>query len=184
MNYQKLYDNIIEKARSEDRKKDGLNYYENHHIVPICLGGKDNNDNKVLLTFREHYVCHKILTCIYPNDRKLACAFHRMTYGNTGKNYNRSNRDYSYARELIINTPISEETRKKISLKSAGKNNPQYGKPGFALGYKFTDEQKENAAKCKIGEMNPQYGKHGFAVGYKFTDDQKKKTSKAQLKRF
>jgi rubrerythrin len=117
MNYQKIYDSIIEKARSEDRvkvKKDNANYvyYERHHIIPKCLGGGDEEENLVLLTAREHFICHKLLTYIFPNKRKIATAFHYMIFGKG--HYNVSNRDYSYARELISLIPMSEETRKKI----------------------------------------------------------------------
>lgn len=70
MNYQKLYDAIIQKAIFKNRKKSGKIYYENHHIVPLCLNGNNDKENKVLLTAREHYICHKLLTYIYPKNRK------------------------------------------------------------------------------------------------------------------
>jgi|AntAceMinimDraft_10_1070366.scaffolds.fasta_scaffold14601_3 hypothetical protein len=187
MNHQKIYEQIIENAKFKNRKKlkkNHLNYiyYENHHILPRCLNGSVNKNNLVLLTAKEHYLCHKLLTYIYKGNRKIACAFHKMTYGNTG-NYNKSSRDYGYARELISKIPISEETRKKISKSISGERNGQFGKPGFALGYKFTKEQKENIRKSKLGDKNPQFGKPGFALGYKFTKEQKENCSKAQKKR-
>ena len=70
MDHRKIYDSIIEKARNEnrirksysERKKENFvsQYYENHHIIPKCLGGSDKNENRVLLTAREHFVCHKL----------------------------------------------------------------------------------------------------------------------------
>ena len=167
MNHQKIYEQIIENAKFKNRKKlkkNHLNYiyYENHHILPRCLNGSVNKNNLVLLTAKEHYLCHKLLTYIYKGNRKIACAFHKMTYGNTG-NYNKSSRDYGYARELISKIPISEETRKKISKSISGERNGQFGKPGFALGYKFTKEQKENCSKAQKKrlqnkENHPRYG--------------------------
>lgn len=44
---------------------------------------------------------------------------------------------------------ISDETRKKMSLATSGKNNPMYGKPGTNLGKKFSEEHKK-----RIGEAN------------------------------
>lgn len=36
-------------------------YYEKHHVVPTALGGADSDDNKVLLTAREHFDVHWLL---------------------------------------------------------------------------------------------------------------------------
>jgi hypothetical protein len=55
MNYEKIYNSLIQsrKARGIDKSKlDG--YYELHHIVPRCLGGSNEDCNLVLLTAREH----------------------------------------------------------------------------------------------------------------------------------
>lgn len=86
MNYQKIYNSIIQKAKSENRVKLRKNkadfiYYENHHIIPKCLGGTDNKENLVLLTAKEHFLCHKLLTRIYEGNRKIACAYHKMSFG-------------------------------------------------------------------------------------------------------
>ena len=135
------------------------------------------------MTAKEHYVAHKLLTYIYPNNRKIACAYHKMTYGNTG-DYNKSARDYLYARELIKFTPISKETREKLRIAFTGERNPQYGKTGFALGSKRNNETKQRLSESKMGEKNPQHGKPGFALGSKRTEESLKKISIAQKKRF
>jgi 5-methylcytosine-specific restriction endonuclease McrA len=57
MNYQKIHDSIIERAKNRNL----LDYKERHHIIPKCLGGSDNLDNLVDLTAREHFIIHKIL---------------------------------------------------------------------------------------------------------------------------
>lgn len=123
MEHQKIYELIIRKAKSENRIKLRRNnkdyvYYELHHILPKCLGGKDESNNLVLLTSREHYICHKLLTYIYKGNRSLTCALHKMTYG-TSNLYVKSSRDYAYVTELMRNTPISDETRDK-KCKSVG----------------------------------------------------------------
>ena len=119
MNYQKIYNNIISNAKSKNRQKlnkENINYiyYEKHHIIPKCLNGSNDKKNLVLLTAKEHYVCHKLLTYIYPNNRKIACAFHYMTFNKKNKT-NKSSRDYAYAVELYRLILISKETGKKIS---------------------------------------------------------------------
>lgn len=122
MNHKKIYEKIIEKAKSENRQKLARNnknyiYYENHHILPKCLGGLDIEDNLVLLIPKEHCLAHKLLTYIYKGNLKIAQAFFLMTFSKRRK-CRVSLRDYAYAKELINTLPaleVSEETRKKIS---------------------------------------------------------------------
>ena len=40
MDYKKIYFQIIERSKKENRKKFQGIYYESHHIVPKCLGGE------------------------------------------------------------------------------------------------------------------------------------------------
>jgi len=112
MNHQKVYDAIIEKAKSENRKKHNGTYYENHHIIPTCLNGINKKENLVLLTAKEHYVCHKLLTYIYPNNKSIIWAFHRITYTNKGI-YVKSARDYVYARKLLSEVLTGKPTWNK-----------------------------------------------------------------------
>jgi len=172
MNHQKIYESIIQKAKLENRIKLRKNqknyvYYENHHIIPRCLGGSEKNENKVLLTGKEHYICHKLLTYIYKRNYKLACAFFRMTYSKFTK-HKISSRDYEYAKILKSITPISEETRLKMKA------------------HKFTNEHKiklseshkgihyENRILNRRGELNTFYGK-------KHSEESKQKMRKAKL---
>lgn len=76
MNYEKLYNNLIDNAKN---RQINLEYYEIHHIIPRCMNGPDDADNLVKLTLREHYICHKLLTLVYPDNRSLANAFWQMT---------------------------------------------------------------------------------------------------------
>ena len=99
MDYKKIYDSIIAKAKSENRKKNKGVYYELHHILPKCLKGGEEKENKVLLTAREHYVCHKLLLFIHPNHSGIALAYHSMTY--TGKDRRKLRLT---SRESIINS--------------------------------------------------------------------------------
>jgi hypothetical protein len=128
MNYLKIYESIIKNAKSKNRIKLQKNnnnyiYYENHHIFPKCLGGSDEKENKILLTAKEHYICHKLLTYIYKGDKRLGDAFHRMTFNKRGK-HRISSRDYSYARELISSIPMSEEQKNKIGKSLKGRKKP------------------------------------------------------------
>ena len=71
--YTKTYFSIIENALLQRRvklpKSDPMfTYYEEHHIIPRCVGGLEL-EHLVLLTAREHFLCHRLLT--------------KMAFGNT-----------------------------------------------------------------------------------------------------
>jgi len=75
MEYKKVYNQIIERAKN--REIEG--YTEKHHIIPKCQGGNDVNVNLVKLTAREHFLCHRLLCEIYPNNRDLWYALFLMS---------------------------------------------------------------------------------------------------------
>lgn len=109
MNYQKVYDQIIDRAR--ERKLGG--YKEKHHVIPKCMGGSNKKENLVELTAREHFVCHWLLSYMYPQEKKLAYAFWGMCNQTSSENNNRSykvtSRAYQVGRELFIEAITGRE---------------------------------------------------------------------------
>jgi hypothetical protein len=110
MDYKKIYDKIIDNAKLQIRKRRKRShkeyiYYEKHHIIPKCIGGNDEKHNLVLLTAREHFLCHWLLCEIFPKEKKLIYALHRMCYSksNSQNRYipNISSRVYQYLRENV-----------------------------------------------------------------------------------
>lgn len=78
-------------------------YIEKHHVIPRVEGGINNFDNLVELTAKEHYICHWLLTKIYPENRKIIIAFWLMTIGkqrNPSNNFRPSSRLYEEAKNL------------------------------------------------------------------------------------
>jgi hypothetical protein len=77
--YTVWYFNIVHNAIRQNRiKTKGI---EKHHIIPKSIGGSNDASNLVLLTAREHYVCHLLLPkmCINNNDvYKMSYAFFSM----------------------------------------------------------------------------------------------------------
>jgi hypothetical protein len=143
MNHEKVYNLIIQKAKSENRIKYNGAYYENHHIIPRCVSDINSKENLALLTAKEHYICHELLTYIYPKNRNLAVALMRMSGYKT--KYKVSSRDYARAKENLSNTSISEETRTKLSLAGKKRNH--------------SDESKNKIRESKLGNKNPIYGR-------------------------
>lgn len=79
MNYNRIYNYIINLAKYRGLDKSNITYYvELHHIIPRSLGGNNNADNLVLLTAKEHYICHHLLYKIHGN-KSMALAYWRMS---------------------------------------------------------------------------------------------------------
>ncbi len=136
MNYQKIHNQIIERAITENRKKGSGVYYELHHIIPRCMGGNNDKDNLVLLTGREHFIVHKLLVEIYPDNDKLVYAYWAMCNKQGTKEriieYNITSREYEHVKKLfsVINSKKhkgrkhSDEHRRKNSLAKKGRKGP------------------------------------------------------------
>ena len=75
MDYKKIYDSITHRGTTRPKPEQ---YTEKHHIIPRCMGGNDLQSNIVILTAREHYIAHWLLTKIYPDNWKLYFAFFQM----------------------------------------------------------------------------------------------------------
>ena len=135
MNYLRIYNEII-----ENRKNNTPNcYFENHHIIPRCLGGIDSKYNIISLTAREHFICHHLLTKIYntgESHSKVCLAFYWMCNIKKVKLNNRLYEKLRFYHKL--NAKIqghknkgqkrTEEFKRRISLATKGKNNPMFGK--------------------------------------------------------
>ena len=81
MNYQKIYNQLIQKRQIYTLSKKNT-YCERHHIVPRSLNGTNDKDNIVNLTAREHYIAHLLLWKIYKNteyEYPLLYAFMKMS---------------------------------------------------------------------------------------------------------
>jgi hypothetical protein len=120
MNYKRIYNSIVENANKQNRKKKAGVLYERHHIVPKSIGGSNNRDNLVLLTPKEHYICHRLLVEIHkgtPNENKMYYAMWCMVNGvGNQKRYATSSRIFTKLREEFIKTYTGNryDTRKAI----------------------------------------------------------------------
>lgn len=120
MNYHKLYNSII-----QNRKQNAIEgYTETHHIIPRSLGGTNDKENLVDLTAREHFICHLLLTKIYPEGSvewiKMTKAFMCMLFRqNANQERYLNSRWYSFYRQKFS---------KAQSINQKGSGNSQYGK--------------------------------------------------------
>lgn len=136
------YNNLIatrQHLRSErEISKNSGQYFENHHIIPKCLGGSNDADNLVLLTAREHLIAHLLLWKIYGG--KLFYAIWRMTNSQQSQHYK-------------INSRLYEQL--KIQQH---KNNKRSGKDHWNYGKQHTLEAKAKMREAKIGKTGPRKG--------------------------
>lgn len=74
-NASEVYHSFIDFCKS---KLENIIYTERHHIIPKCLGGTDDDDNIVILSYPEHCFAHYLLALMYPNNKGLISAFSIM----------------------------------------------------------------------------------------------------------
>lgn len=121
--YTKWYDSIIQKSQSENRTQLSLDdpsfvYYEKHHIIPECMGGTETT----LLTAREHFICHLLLTKM-TDDRRMKYAVKAMTMDSKRRKLKITSHTYSYIKrihaesvsERLRDIPKTIEHKKKMS---------------------------------------------------------------------
>lgn len=101
-------------------------YVEKHHIIPKSLGGGNQAANIVVLTPREHFVCHLLLTKMTVGGSQHKMIHAAWMMARTRKNIQVTSRTYSLLKEkstkiLSDNSkgipvgPHSDDHRKKLS---------------------------------------------------------------------
>lgn len=120
MNYENIYNELIESRKHLNRDKN-TEYYERHHIIPRCMGGSDDPENLILLTGREHFIAHLILSIAHKDTEFYIKLRHAVASFVKHKNSTEEKfraRDYEKAKILM------SETKKLL----VGDKNPFYGK--------------------------------------------------------
>lgn len=131
MNYLKIYNNIIEKYKQLNlQKKNGI-YLETHHIIPRCVGGKDEESNLVNLTAKAHFICHLLLPKIYKDNNQIHNRLYQALFmmsimkNNLQKRHNITSKQYEKIRieyaNFRKNTPQTKESNEKRRQKLLGR---------------------------------------------------------------
>lgn len=99
--YTTIYYKIIDNARRQKRVK--KNGFQSHHIVPKCIGGTDDPNNLVLLTYKEHRVCHCLLIkMVSDKDANIKM---RHAYGFFNKSSVFNGPRYRHGKENVFSRP-------------------------------------------------------------------------------
>lgn len=96
--------------------------YEIHHIKPKCMGGNNEYENLVRLTYREHFFAHKLLTLMYKNNEKLLYSYYKM---NNYRGRHHNSKHYEKVKSKFYKF-LSK--RMKINNPMKGKDSPMKGK--------------------------------------------------------
>ena len=169
--YHRIYTNIVERAKS--RTISG--YSETHHIIPRSLGGNDTKDNLVVLTAREHYICHLLLPKMLQGKSKykMLCAILRMAHSNQEQRvkipsrvYERvkiekaamHSKLYSGTNNSFYGMKHSEETKQKLRAARAR----QIARDGT-----MTDEAREKLSIAAKGRILNENHKAKIAASHK-----------------
>ena len=149
-------------------------YTEKHHIIPRCMGGTDDKGNLAILTAREHYIAHLLLTkCV--TDEFKGKILHAYVMMSTVRDKNQE-RIYKINSRLFESRKIesnkiksefrhTEEAKRSISENLKGvKKKP------------FTEEHKKNISESHKGQNAWNKGLRGLV---KASEETKRKISEA-----
>lgn len=150
----------------ENRKQNPVTgYTERHHIIPKSLGGNNKKDNLVILTAKEHFICHLLLVKMTTGNDKVKMSYALRCLVNQEnpmqQRYKITSRMYSVVKSL---------TRSAIGSIMKGENNPFYGK-------KHTDETRKKMQEKRALQDAPMLGKN-------HSSDTKEKLKAANKKQF
>ena len=160
MNYDIIYNKIIENAKCRESRSD---YFEKHHIIPRCLGGANDTENIVKLTAKEHYLCHYLLSKINKDNSKLFFAFKMMACVKS-KGQNRfipkfSAKQYEFIKsknaEFRKSFKYSDDVKKLLSIKAKNQKHSDETKLKISkanFGRVLTDEWKLKISNSTLGK--------------------------------
>ena len=165
-------------AKSRGLDKSSLDgYYEVHHIIPRCKSGSNDEDNLVLLTYKEHVLAHMLLYASDTTEVNFFRAFSFMIEVYDLANFNISI-DLNVLENLkIIRSEIMSGEKNPMKNPEIAKKVSEFKKKQkpFFEGKHHTDETKKILSeKTKAlgwtGEKHPMFGR-------KHTEEARKKMS-------
>ena len=171
-------------------------YTEKHHVIPRSFGGDNSISNLVVLTAREHFIAHWLLTKMVTETKQkyqMWNAFSCMLYRE-----NPGQQRYKVSSRLFQNIKTAGAKIKGERLK--GENNPMFGRRGelspffnkpkseeqkqkqreSQLGRKRTEEQRAKQSATTKGrkqtaehiEKRKMFGENNPRFGYKMTPEE------------
>ena len=192
--YEEFINNILE---TRGRFNCDDNYHEKHHILPKCLGGKDDEENLIDLFAREHFIAHKLLACENPDIEELVYAWWMMSmvkndkqdrYELTPDEYEEARKSFSKKHsERLIGNCASDVTRQKISLANIKRWENQEARDKQSckfIGRVFSEESKQKmreAAKITHSDEEWKIKMREANLGKIVSEETRDKMSKSHI---
>ena len=138
--YSNIYYSIIKNAKSQSRIKHVGDGYQTHHIMPRCMGGTDDSDNLVVLTYKEHRICHRLLIEMTEGEYK-----HKMMYA-----YLLFDKSYDTSKMPSPQIYCTEESYRKMAETRKRKGSYKRGKDNV-----FSTPEIIEQVRQRMTEDNP-----------------------------
>jgi hypothetical protein len=192
--YTKWYERIV--LRAQTRTLPENSYFEKHHIIPRSLGGNNSKENLAILTAREHFICHWLLTKMLSPGIERSKMFRALNFmrAKSSEQYRYSSlitsRVYEKIKPFVVEhqTQImtgrvpTESHRKKMSAAMKGRKHTEEHRRNSSLarkgkpGHKWSEEQRANYLK-RIEEQG------GGMLGKNHSAESRKKISESHKAR-
>lgn len=169
---------IITKAKKEMveklRQKGNGNYYELHHVLPKSLFPlwRRKKENLVLLTAREHYFCHQLITKIWP-CKQMANALFRMSTSKCNGHLAISSRSYEYSRKLFVELNDFAHGMKSGEFKWFNNGSEETFSKECPLGF-VAGRIPDNESRIKAGITNRERNKIRGSAQSRMTEEEHK----------
>lgn len=187
--YTKWYNNIISSANNRII----AGYTEKHHIVPKSIGGTDDHSNIVILTAKEHFICHLLLT-------RMTTGLHNKSMWHAAWKMANQKREYQYRYKVSsrIYEIIKASNAKALSEANTGKPSGRKGIPctwgnkisASLKGIKPTVERNAKISVALTGRTrskeecqaisNGLKGRTSPTKGLKYSEESKEKIAQAR----
>lgn len=127
--YTKLYYKIIDNAKNNIKEANDGN--QTHHIIPKCMGGTNNPDNLVVLSYKQHRVVHRLLINMTEGQDRIKMSYAYSWFGKSAGNYKRG-KDNNFAQpemielvreRMINNNPMKNPKQRERMSKTNWRNN-------------------------------------------------------------
>ena len=140
--YAKWYYQIIKNASTRET----LGYTETHHIIPKSLGGSNKSENLIVLTAREHFVCHLLLSKMVTDEYKYkmskAITMMNTVSGRKQQRYKVSSHIYKILKERV---EVPQNVRDRMSESQRLRFN---NSPGTFSGKQHSEETRRKMSKA------------------------------------
>lgn len=138
--YTKIYYRIINRSFERNHIKERNDGFQTHHIVPRCFGGSNSSDNRAVLTYKEHRVCHRLLIAMTSGANK-----HKMMYA-----YKLFNKHYDTSHLPAPQIYCTHESYIKMSKTRKSKGSYKRGKDNI-----FSTPELVEQVRQRMIENNP-----------------------------